>query len=102
MAMTRQKALEVLDLQHAVTPLTADIINAAFKRAIRFGHPDSPDYKADLHIHNMSVYQEARKKLLEEPNIADSYCKLCNGLGMVRTGGWVGKCSACKGTGDRQ
>ena len=100
--MNRNEALNLLDLQHAVTPLTADIVNAAFKRAIRFGHPDSPDYKADLHIHNMGVYQDARKLLLEEPKAVDSHCKLCGGAGMVKsTMGWR-QCVACNGTGVRR
>ncbi len=95
--MNRNEALKLLSLDNAVVTLTPEIVQTAFRRAMVEHHPDTGGAAT-----NVGVYQEARKVLLDTLNDADSACKLCQGVKMVRGKfGWR-NCTACHGTGVRQ
>lgn len=102
--MNRARALEVLGLDKAKCTLTREIVEEAFRAAIKHNHPDvaTMDDKSRTYW-SIDAIKDARKILLENlGGDALFACKLCKGVGMVRaTIGWL-KCSACKGTGEKR
>src|SRR5579863_726918 len=100
--MRQSEARKLLGLDSAVAGLTPEIIIEAFRAAAKAGHPDSADYSADHHIHNMNALTTAKKTLLDSLSGADFSCKLCGGSGMVRGRMGLVQCGPCKGTGDKR
>lgn len=103
--MNRNEALKLLGLDNAATALTPEIVQTAFRCAMVAHHPDTRADQIDLNEHrvlDVTVYQEARKVLLDNLSSADLCCKLCGGLGKVPSKMGYRACVACKGTGDRQ
>lgn len=99
--MKRELALQLLCLDKAKTTLTPEIVMEAFRARVKLAHPDTAP-GACLERPLVQDLLCAKKILLAQLTDADSACKLCSGVGMVR--GTVGyrACVACKGTGVRQ
>lgn len=97
-------ARKVLGLDKAKCTLTREIVEKAFRAAVKHNHPDvaTMDDKSRIYW-SIDAIKDARKILVENlDGSCDFSCKLCKGVGMVRaTIGWL-KCSACKGTGEKR
>lgn len=96
-SVTPDEAKTFLTISGAATPQT---IRAAFARACRETHPDTA--AAERAGITIGVLQHARDVLLDELAVINRACKLCGGVGKVRsTMGWR-QCGACAGTGERR
>lgn len=81
--------------------LTPRAIRAAFAEQCHKMHPDTAEHTL-AHTVPMSELQHARDVLLDELATINRACKLCSGVGKVRsTMGWR-QCGACAGTGERR
>ncbi len=94
-AMSHVDALALLGLKPTYDVGT---IKAAFAYRCKECHPDTGVAGSTT----MEQLQQARDALLENAAALNRACKLCRGVGKIRsTMGWR-ECSACAGTGDRR
>lgn len=81
--------------------LTVERVRAAFAQAAKDNHPDTGNLGVS-YGYTMKELQHARDVLLDELAVINRACKLCSGVGKVRsTMGWR-QCGACAGTGERR
>lgn len=96
----RERQILKLETLH-LNELSPALVRGAFAQAAKDNHPDTGTLGFS-YGYSMKELQHARDVLLDELAVINRACKLCGGMGKVRsTMGWR-QCGACAGTGERR
>jgi len=98
--MTPFEARKVLGLGDVV--LTTDVVDAAYRKALKQSHPDTAEPGSVVVAYTMANLQHARKLLRDVVAQRNNPCPQCRGRGTVPGRFGAQSCAACNGTGDKQ